>query len=422
MRSVPRAAIDSPASLDAAANGAGDVASGGHASGAAFARGSRGWQPVAVAAGTAVLMVTAYVLLAGRDSGQAVPAETPSVAVLPFADVSPNQDQGYFADGLSEELLNALGKLQGLRVSGRTSSFSFKGRNEDVREIAAALDVRHVLEGSVRRDGDQLRITAQLVDATSGSQLWAETYDRKLGDVFTIQKQVADSVAGTLQLELMPAHAASIAGETRNVEAYEAYLAARAVTNNGGSTEAREAVELLERAVRGELDKAEALLLASTHLQGGEALRRQGLIMIYLARHDLSGLRLLMSQDTGRAELLDDPGPVLERLRMSYTEATSGGAQGLLVPVAIFASFLGDPVLALDALRAIGPTQNLHPIWRPALSDVRRLPEFDAFVQGLGLVDYWRSSGNWGEFCREMGGSGFTCGSPERLAPPRMPR
>ncbi|HEY8508180.1 MAG TPA: hypothetical protein VIL32_07490, partial [Steroidobacteraceae bacterium] len=97
---------------------------------------------------------------------------------LPFADLSPGRDQAHFADGLSEELLNTLGRLPGLRVIGRTSSFSFKDRNEDVRKIGAALGVGHVLEDSVRREGERLRITAQLVDTSNGAQQWAETYDR----------------------------------------------------------------------------------------------------------------------------------------------------------------------------------------------------------------------------------------------------
>jgi TolB-like protein/DNA-binding winged helix-turn-helix (wHTH) protein/Tfp pilus assembly protein PilF len=512
--------------------------------------GSRAWRArrtVAAAAAAVVLMFgAAYLLLVGGGSERTAAPDTPSIAVLPFADVSPDAGQAYFSDGLSEELLNALGKLPGLRVIGRTSSFSFKGKNQDVREIAATLGVRHVLEGSVRRDGDRLRVTAQLVDATSGSQLWAETYDRGVGDVFTIPRQVADSVADTLKIAVAPAQVAGTAGGTRNIEAYEAYLAARAVTNNGGSTEAQAAVDLLERAVeldpdfalawaalaeaytfavdlppssisplaavelqqriaraalrafelapdapqtlrsagmvsmqnrdwaeadrrlrkavelagpydydanflyawflmnvgrvrdaipyeeravraeplllrpvtflaalyemRGELDRAEALMLSSTHLEGNEALRTQALVMIYLARRDNSALRRLLADTDGRVSYLDDPQLALEELRQRYADATSRGAYGELIPVAIFASFLGDHALSLDALRVYGPTtQNLQGIWRPILSDVRRRPGFDELVQELGLVDYWRSGGDWGEFCEEPGSGGLIC-------------
>src|SRR5512143_14386 len=210
----------------------------------------RAWLAATATAGVVVLASGVYVLLAGREPQPAAATGTPSIAVLPFADVSPDRDQDYFVDGLSEELLNALGKLDGLRVVGRTSSFVFKGRDEDVRRVAATLGVQHVLEGSVRRDGDHLRLTARLVEAKDGSQRWAETYDRKLGDVFAIQRQIADSVAATLRLSLQPVHAAAFSGGTRNVEAYEAYLSAHAVTNNGGSNRAREAIGLLERSVQ----------------------------------------------------------------------------------------------------------------------------------------------------------------------------
>jgi TolB-like protein/DNA-binding winged helix-turn-helix (wHTH) protein len=215
---------------------------------------------VVAAVAAVILLGAAYVLVAERQSDR-TDADLPSIAVLPFANLSPDRDQDFFADGLSEELLTALGRLNGLRVIGRTSSFSFKGKNEDVRRVAATLGVQHVLEGSVRRDGNRLHITAELVDAANGTQLWAETYDRKLGDVFAIQREIADSVAATLRLAFRPGRDAAAAGGTRNVEAYEAYLAARAITNDGGSTRARDAIGLLERAVQ--LDPEFALAWAA---------------------------------------------------------------------------------------------------------------------------------------------------------------
>ncbi|MEM8983117.1 MAG: hypothetical protein AAGC71_08830 [Pseudomonadota bacterium] len=121
-----------------------------------------------------------------------------SIAVLAFADLSENGDQGYFADGMAEEILNVLQRLPDLRVAGRTSSFSFKGRQADVREISETLGVAHVLEGSVRRSGDQLRITAKLIRGADGIQLWSENYDSDVTDVFTIQETIAQSVAEKL--------------------------------------------------------------------------------------------------------------------------------------------------------------------------------------------------------------------------------
>ena len=126
-----------------------------------------------------------------------------SIAVLPFADMSAGKDQEYFADGLSEELLNLLAKLPELRVIGRTSSFQFKGRNEDLRVIGEKLNVAHILEGSVRKSGEKVRITAQLIRAADGSHLWSESYDRTLDDIFVVQDDIAGEVVKALKLTLL---------------------------------------------------------------------------------------------------------------------------------------------------------------------------------------------------------------------------
>ena len=110
-----------------------------------------------------------------------------SIAVLPFADISAGHVQEYFADGLSEELLNLLAKLPELRVIGRTSSFQFKGRHEDLRVIGEKLNVAHILEGSIRKSGNKVRITAQLIKAADGSHFWSQSYDRTLDDIFVVQ-------------------------------------------------------------------------------------------------------------------------------------------------------------------------------------------------------------------------------------------
>lgn len=150
-----------------------------------------------------------------------------SIAVLPFADLSPERDQEYFADGLSEELLNAFAQIDGLRVIARTSSFAFKGRNADVREIGATLGVAHILEGSVRKAGDRLRITAQLIDARDGSHLWSENYDRQLTDVFVIQDDIAMAVADALSVTLGLGARLADFGGTGSFEAYDHYLRGR---------------------------------------------------------------------------------------------------------------------------------------------------------------------------------------------------
>ena len=160
--------------------------------------------------------------------------------------------------------------------------------------------------------------------------------------------------------------------------------------------------------MRGQLDAAETLLRGSTGLHGHASMRTQGLIMVSLARGDRSTLRHFMTND-GPCALLDRPTQALDEMRTGYADAIRTGARGQLMPVAIFSSFLGDQTLSLDALRALGPTTNLLTLWRPALREVRRQPGFERLVRDLGLVDYWRESGDWGEFCRETTDGELTC-------------
>ncbi|HEV2199678.1 MAG TPA: protein kinase [Bryobacteraceae bacterium] len=149
--------------------------------------------------------------------------EQPSIAVLPFANMSADKDQEYFSDGLAEEIINALVKIPGLKVIARTSAFAFKGQNTDVRRIAEALGVAHVLEGSVRRAGNRIRVTAQLITAADGSHLWSERYDRELEDVFAVQDEIASAIAGALQVTLA-VEPAALRRYTPKLAAYEAYL------------------------------------------------------------------------------------------------------------------------------------------------------------------------------------------------------
>ena len=152
-----------------------------------------------------------------------------SIAVLPFINMSPDPDQEYFADGLSEEILNLLAKLPELKVVARTSSFAYKGKNEDIRLIGEALDVKTILEGSVRKSGDRIRVTAQLIDAADGSHIWSETYDRTMTDVFEVQDDVAAAIIDALEI-----HVDTIPTRGRPTEvadAYALYLNARASLN-----------------------------------------------------------------------------------------------------------------------------------------------------------------------------------------------
>jgi serine/threonine-protein kinase len=150
----------------------------------------------------------------------------PSIAVLPFANMSRGADDEYFSAGLAEEIINALTQISGLKVIARTSAFAFKGKNEDVRKIAQALGVTNVLEGSVRRAGDRLRVTAELIHAADGAHLWSQRYDRELTDVFALQDEITAAIVGTLKVKLTGQPVAARPHEP-SLRAYEVFLKAR---------------------------------------------------------------------------------------------------------------------------------------------------------------------------------------------------
>jgi TolB-like protein len=171
-----------------------------------------------------------------------------SVAVLPFKDMSQNKDQEYFADGVTEEILNSLAGLKDLKVTARTSAFAFKGKDVDLRTVGETLGVRHILEGSIRKDGETLRITAQLVDAKSDSHIWSRTYDRPLQDIFSVQEDIARSVAEALQVTLGVGFGAR-PGMTRNVEAYDTVLEVDPLIRKQTVESQHRAIGLLQRAI-----------------------------------------------------------------------------------------------------------------------------------------------------------------------------
>ena len=178
-----------------------------------------------------------------------------SVAVLPFADMSRERDQAYFCEGIAEEITSALGRAEGLRVASRTSAFRFRPGTVDGREVARRLRVRTLLEGSVRKSGDRVRITVQLSDAHTGYQLWASRYDRELRDIFAVQDEIARAVVGALRLALTPPQAARLwRPGTREVLAYDCYLRGRALYERYGTRDVEAAIPLFSRAV--ELDPA----------------------------------------------------------------------------------------------------------------------------------------------------------------------
>ncbi len=201
-----------------------------------------------------VLAVAAAVLTVWLLRGEPSPDVTrsQSIAVLPFVDLSPGSDQQHFGDGIAEEILDELTGLNGLHVVARTSSFAFRDDQQDLRDIAAALGVTTILEGSIRRSGDRVRITAQLINAEDGFHLWSQTYERELTDIFAIQDEIAVAVAGALGVTLGVGDVNAYSGAgTSSVEAYEAFLQAR----DASSTER---IRLLKRAVEIDPDYAAA--------------------------------------------------------------------------------------------------------------------------------------------------------------------
>jgi len=201
-----------------------------------------------------------------------------SIAVLAFDDMSPDKDQEYFCDGLAEELINAMTYIKKLRVISRNSSFTFKGQHPDIREVGEKLGVNHVLEGSVRKSGDDLRITAQLIKVSDGSHLWSKTYDHKMDDIFAIQEDLSLSVVKELRITLMGSeHAALEKQPTENVEAYRLYL----LSKSGKGLSFQQKIDYLKEAI--ELDPAFALAyvdmagLYSMQIAYGQLTKEDGL-------------------------------------------------------------------------------------------------------------------------------------------------
>jgi serine/threonine protein kinase len=196
-----------------------------------------------------------------------------SIAVLPFVDMSPQKDQEYFCDGMTEELINRLSNIQSLRVPARTSAFYFKRKTVDIGEVGRKLNVQTVLEGSVQKAGDRLRITAQLINVANGYHLWSEKYDRKLEDVFAIQDEISSAIVDSLQLKLTPREAEKISEHPiNNVKAYECYL---------------KAWRLIYRFDEKSLESAFTYLQSALDIMGENAELFAGLSLAYLQRANI---------------------------------------------------------------------------------------------------------------------------------------
>jgi TolB-like protein len=499
------------------------------------------------------LSATAAPVVDTTGPAAAAPATTDApvtLAVLPFANLGGDPEQEYFSDGLTEELLNALAQVRDLRVTGRTSSFSYKGRNEDLRVIASELGVANLLEGSVRRDGNTLRITAQLIDGRDGAHLWSGTYDRELRDVLSVQTEIAQDVAQRLSIRLDVGELARSRGGTANLDAYDAYLRAMQLRPLSGAENLRQRRVLLRSATELDPDFAaawydldvallglvslvpdmsvqardeHAAILAridslppdawQTHALRSVLLRSQlrwaeaeaealiawrtapramlgtnnfyfdllndlgrdvvelteqaqrsdpnslnasvYLQMVYAVRgrfaeaareyersKALSGdhrfadsmavihqrwhpesrtgdgrqrLRQLYFTTPeavpGQRELevltIDDP----ERALAEVRERVSEPPESWLANFVIIADWLGDADLALQALSSLvsPPRNDLRQLWLPSHSGFRSKPEFEQLLRDLKIADYYRATGNWGEYCEPVGSEDFRC-------------
>ena len=212
---------------------------------------SKRW-PAGVLALVGMTLLLAAVWYVGRqsaptpDGDRAVGLASASIAVLPFADMSPDKDQEYFSDGISEELLNLLAKIPGLKVAARTSSFSFKGQALEIPEIAERLNVAHVLEGSVRKAGNEVRITAQLIRADDGFRVWSQSWARSLDNIFAIQDEIASEVAEQLRITLL---GTAPTVEETDPEAYALFLLARQLYRQGTVESIEQSIALYEQAL-----------------------------------------------------------------------------------------------------------------------------------------------------------------------------
>jgi len=260
--------------------------------------------------------------VARAGSGPALP-DKPSIAVLPFAYMSVDPERDYFADGMVEEIITALSRIRWLFVIARNSSFTYKGRTVDVKQVGRELGVRYVLEGSVRKAGGRVRITAQLIDALTGTHLWADRFDGSLKDVFDLQDKVASNVAGVIEPALQAAAAARLSGRpTTNLTVYDLYLRAFALVGPSNQ-QAPDALRLLEEAIVHDPHYGPALALAAVCYS----------VLISDGRGEDPDLDRLKGLDFSRRAL-----------------KVAGDDPGVLVNIAVSSSYFGEDLGAMTAL------------------------------------------------------------------------
>ena len=301
----------------------------------------------------------------------------PSIAVLPFANMSADPENEYFSDGLSEELLNVLAKNPGLKVTGRTSSFAFKGKNEDLREIGQKLGVEHLLEGSVRKAGNRVRITTQLVKASDGFHLWSETYDRVLEDIFAVQDEIAQAVSEAMHVTLLGAPKQK-PKTTVNPETFRLNLQARQLASQLSKASVAQAVEIYKKVIS--IDPNDARAWAGLSLCYGTQMG--------YGHVDAEGLLDEARKAAQRALELDDTLPEVhnsigwqctayeydwDRARRSFERAVelAPGDGQFLVGLGVLQSTVGNHERAVELLREAVKLDPLNPLSHAFLGRVQ---------------------------------------------------
>jgi TolB-like protein/Tfp pilus assembly protein PilF len=345
---------------------------------------------IIVAIGAAILAMRFWPSSHG-DASAVTQISDRSIAVLPFADMSQKKDQEYFGDGMAEEILDLLAKIPGLTVIGRTSSFQFKGKNEDLRKIGIALNAAYVLEGSVRNSGDQVRITAQLIDTKTGAHEWSETYDRPIGDVLRLQDSIAAAVVRELQLTVASQFLTARAA-VKDPEVYDLILRGRHVADHWDKAGLEHAATLFQQALDRDPTSAEAAAeLAFTYYKlGADSFLESVTAFEQAKREAANALRLDPQCVLGHL--------VLSRINMAYnwdwsaaereleevTKVAPGSADGLNGK-ALLSTTLGhweDALRQMNAALAIGPL-DANSFQYLGLIQARRghLPEAEAAIR-----------------------------------------
>jgi TolB-like protein/Tfp pilus assembly protein PilF len=306
--------------------------------------------------------------LAAHDS-KSEAARAPSIAVMPFTDLSPTKDQDWFCDGIAEEILNALAPLPGLRVAGRASSFSLRGKSDDLRAIGEKLNVSALLEGSVRRAGDRVRITAQLSDTAQGRQLWSERFDRELKDIFDVQDEIARAIVERLKVTLVGGQRDRLVPKaTANIDAYELLLKGRVLLTRRGRA-ILDAMAHFERAV--DLDPQ----LAEAHALLGDAHRLVALYGLSPARESMPRARACVERalaiDPNQVEALATLANIASTYDWDIAAAVALSDRALAVDPSHVRA-LAERGISLVVLEALPLAQQQR-----ILNDIRRARELD---------------------------------------------